>query len=82
MINKIGGTFTSVGDFKDEGFKESTSQYSYLEVVNIWTLAWAGMARGKMWMQNIASHWNFLYSAQILHWHSPLLVLSIQSKTW
>ena len=28
MINKIGGTFTSVSDFKDEGFKESTSQYT------------------------------------------------------
>ena len=28
------------------------------------------------------SHWNFLYSAQILHCHSPVLVLSIQRKTW
>ena len=26
------------------------------------------------------SHWNFLYSPQILHCHSPVLVLSIQSK--
>ena len=31
--------------------------------------------------QNIASHCNCLYSAQILHCHSPVLVLSTQSKT-
>ena len=32
--------------------------------------------------QNIASHWNFLYSAQKLHCHRPVSLLSIQSKTW
>ena len=28
------------------------------------------------------SRWNFLYSAQKLHCDSPVLVFSIQSKTW
>ena len=45
-----------------------------------WSLA--EIKQVKMWRQNIDSHWNFLYSAQILHCHSPVLVLSIQSKTW
>ena len=50
-----------------------------LEVVNIWILAWAGLARSNVFRQNTASHWNFLYLAQIPH--SPVLVVSIQSKT-
>ena len=52
-----------------------------LEVFNIWILAWACLARGKMYRQNIASHWSFLYSAQKLHFHSPVFVLSFPSKT-
>ena len=32
--------------------------------------------------KHYSSHWNFLYSAQILHCHIPVLVLSIQSKIW
>ena len=42
-------------------------------------LPWLG---SKGIRQYIASHWNFRYTAHILHCHSPVLVLSIQSKTW
>ena len=35
-----------------------------LEVVNIWILPWAGLARGKCKGKKIASHWNFLYFFQ------------------
>ena len=45
-------------------------------------LAWAGLARVKVYRQNIASQRNFLYSAQWLHCHRPVSLLSIQSKTW
>ena len=50
--------------------------------VNNWILAWACLARGKVCRQNIASQRNFLYSAQWLHCHRPVSLLSIQSKTW
>ena len=50
--------------------------------VKFWISSWAGLARGKVQRQNIDSHRNFLYSAQIPHCHSPILVLRIQSKTW
>ena len=32
--------------------------------------------------ETVYSHYNFLYSAQRLHCHMPVSLLSIQSKTW
>jgi hypothetical protein len=69
----------SKGDSDQLRFKESTSQYSkWLSNFEfLLELAWLGeKCKGKTLLVIEI----FLYSAQILHCHIPVLVLSIQSK--
>ena len=50
-------------------FGSRNLNFTILQIA-VYILAWAGLARGKVYRQNIASHWNFLYFFQ----HSTVTV--------